>query len=151
VRFFLRTPSGAAGRGALIITAVGIVAGAVAFALAAAGGTTEAGGPPDGPALFSEVSSTNVEPGLSTILGDVNCDFDVDSIDAAFVLWAEAGVVDFMPCKKNANVNLDGFVNSLDAFLILQYHSDLVPALPPPVSSSIGPIEPVADSYRAGW
>lgn len=71
-----------------------------------------------------------VPPG--NVLGDVNCDGVVDSIDAVFVLWFNAGVLGILPCAKNADANQDGLINSLDALVILQFHAFLLPGLPPP-------------------
>jgi hypothetical protein len=62
----------------------------------------------------------------------VNCDRDIDSIDAFFVLWLESGVFSFVPCPENADVDLSDDVTSVDALLILQYHARLLRALPPP-------------------
>lgn len=53
------------------------------------------------------------------LLGDVNCDGRVNSIDAALVLQYTARLVTTLPCLSNGDMNGDGVVNSIDAFLIL--------------------------------
>ena len=62
--------------------------------------------------------------------GDVNCDSNVTSIDAALVLQREAGLLMSLRCQQNADVNGDGRTNSLDAVLILQYDAGLLDQLP---------------------
>jgi alpha-tubulin suppressor-like RCC1 family protein len=68
-------------------------------------------------------------PGL---LGDVNCDGFVNSIDAALVLQFSAGLIASLSCQGAADVNQDGTVNAIDAALILQYGAGLISNLPPP-------------------
>ena len=62
--------------------------------------------------------------------GDVNCDSNVTSIDAALVLQYDARLVTSLRCQQNADVNGDGRTNSLDAVLILQYDAGLLDELP---------------------
>ncbi len=69
--------------------------------------------------------------GPEGIIGDVSCDGNVNSIDAALVLQRDAGLLPQLPCSENADVNLDGSVNSLDAALILQHDAGFLPTLPP--------------------
>ncbi|MCH8103542.1 MAG: aryl-sulfate sulfotransferase [Chloroflexi bacterium] len=64
------------------------------------------------------------------IVGDVNCDGTVSSIDAALVLQYGAGLVSTLSCQDAADVNGDGSIDSLDAVLILQHAAGLLPALP---------------------
>ncbi len=52
--------------------------------------------------------------------GDANCDGNVDSVDAAVILQASAGLIDATPCPDVADVNFDYEVNSLDAAIVLQ-------------------------------
>jgi hypothetical protein len=61
--------------------------------------------------------------------GDVGCDGQVNSIDAALVLQYSAGLVTLLACQGAADVNGDGTVNALDAALILQYDAGLIPSL----------------------
>jgi hypothetical protein len=65
------------------------------------------------------------------VLGDVNCDGVVNSIDAALTLQHDAGMTISLGCPSGADVNEDGAANSLDAALILQYDAGLIPSLPP--------------------
>ena len=67
----------------------------------------------------------------SYVLGDVDCDGDVDSVDAQLVLQYEADLISSLPCQLNGDVNVDGTINSIDAALILQYHAGLIDDLPP--------------------
>lgn len=58
--------------------------------------------------------------------GDVNCDGEVDPIDAALILQLVAGLLDELPCGEHADVNGDGQVDSVDAALILQKAANLI-------------------------
>jgi alpha-tubulin suppressor-like RCC1 family protein len=62
--------------------------------------------------------------------GDVNCDENVNSIDAALVLQLGAGLLPSLECGEAADVNHDGSVNAIDAALILQHTAGLLPVLP---------------------
>ena len=62
--------------------------------------------------------------------GDVDCSGDVSPIDALLILQLTAGLIAYLPCQQNANVNGDGLVNAIDAQLILQYVAELIPSLP---------------------
>ena len=68
---------------------------------------------------------------LGDRLGDVNCDGDVSSIDAALILQLTAGVVAFLFCGEFGDVDGDGNVTSVDAAIILQFTAGLIPSLPP--------------------
>jgi hypothetical protein len=72
----------------------------------------------DGKALCKEE-----EPKLP---GDVDCDEDVDTIDAVLVLQLAAGLIDGLECPKNADLNGDEKIDSLDAAVILQIVAGLV-------------------------
>jgi hypothetical protein len=65
------------------------------------------------------------------LMGDANCDGQVDSVDASLVLQYDAGLSHSLPCPDLADVNQDGQINSLDASLILQYNAGLLYRLPP--------------------
>lgn len=62
--------------------------------------------------------------------GDVNCDHNVNSIDAALVLQLGAGLLSSLTCGAAADTNHDGQVNAIDAALILQYSAGLLTSLP---------------------
>ncbi len=66
---------------------------------------------------------TPVNAGL---LGDVDCDHDVDSIDAELVLQYEAGLIHSLSCFDNGDINHDGHVHSIDATIILQLAAGLI-------------------------
>ncbi len=62
-------------------------------------------------------------------LGDTDCDGEITSIDALFVLQFHAGLTPALPCPGAADVNEDGRVDSIDAALILQF--DACPLIEP--------------------
>ena len=57
--------------------------------------------------------------------GDVNCDREIDSIDAALVLQFNAGLITSVACPRVADVNQDDKVDSRDAAIILQIEAAL--------------------------
>jgi hypothetical protein len=58
--------------------------------------------------------------------GDVNCDEEVDPVDATIVLQYVAGLLDALPCPQNADVNDDGAIDAKDAMIILQMSAGLL-------------------------
>ncbi len=82
--------------------------------------------PTSGPTA-QPTSSPTAQP---QVLGDVNGDQSVSSIDAALVLQYTAGLLQTFAIPQNANVNCDGSVDSIDASLILQLVAGLLPAFP---------------------
>ncbi len=68
---------------------------------------------------------------LGDRLGDVNCDGDVSSIDAALLLQLTAGVITFLFCGDFGDVDGDGNTTSVDAAIILQFTAGLIPSPPP--------------------
>ena len=62
--------------------------------------------------------------------GDVTCDGETDTLDALWILWLAARMIETLPCPNGADTNLDGRVNTIDAALILQYRSGLIGSLP---------------------
>ena len=57
--------------------------------------------------------------------GDVNCDREIDSVDAALVLQFNAGLITSVACPRVADVNQDDKVDSRDAAIILQIEAAL--------------------------
>ncbi len=63
---------------------------------------------------------------VAYVLGDVNCDGEVDNLDAAIVLRYDAGIMDFTDDQfKRGDYNSDGEVNNVDAAMILRYDAGL--------------------------
>ncbi len=60
------------------------------------------------------------------VAGDADCDEDVDSIDAAYVLQFEARLLGEIACLDNADANHDGRVGAIDAAIILQTSAGLL-------------------------
>ena len=58
--------------------------------------------------------------------GDVDCDGDIDAIDAVLVLQYSAALIDGLECLKNADLNEDDSINALDASFILQMAAGLI-------------------------
>lgn len=65
-------------------------------------------------------------PNIELMIGDVNCDENINSIDSAFVLQFSAGLIDDLPCQSQADVNEDTNINAIDATLILQHSAGLI-------------------------
>lgn len=59
--------------------------------------------------------------------GDVNGNGEINSIDALWVLWEVAGIVDQVPLPEAADLNKDGRITAVDAALILQIEAGLIP------------------------
>jgi len=114
--------------------------------------------------LLSHVQSA------AKLLGDANCDQRVDSVDAAFVLQFEAGLLwpnranpePALPCPFNADVRGDGHITSINAALILQYSAGLLShldrivtltPLPPPLQPDTAQLARVEEARRSddGW
>ena len=81
----------------------------------------------------SDASSWNfgISSSLSTLIGDVNCDGEIDPVDAAVLLQFVAGIINSLPCPQNADVNENGATNATDASLILQFVAGIIDSLPP--------------------
>lgn len=58
------------------------------------------------------------------------CDETVTSVDALFILQAEAALTDSVACGFDGDVDADGDVDSIDAALTLQFVAGLLQALP---------------------
>lgn len=94
--------------------------------LAAAGLTMGGGGIA---ALGIEATDTS---GLAAkgITGDVNCNGEINSIDAALILQRTAGLTGPLVCDQAGDVNGDNILNAVDAALILQYGAGLIDGFP---------------------
>lgn len=64
---------------------------------------------------------------LSLPAGDVTCDGNINSIDAALELQVAAGLLVVLPCEGAADLDGSGSVNAIDALLILQIEAGLLP------------------------
>ena len=65
------------------------------------------------------------------LVGDANCDGNVNALDAAWILQFGAGLISSLPCPMGADANGNGTVNALDAALVLQFSAGLLSSLPP--------------------
>ena len=74
--------------------------------------------------IDAELSGTVV-----ILIGDANCNENVDSIDATVVLQFVAGLLGGLPCADAADTNGDGDITSVDATLILQFTAGLLDVL----------------------
>ena len=87
-------------------------------------GPTNTPGPTDTPAPATDTPvPPTATPVPDQICGDVDGDGEVSSLDALWVLWLDAGLVNsLLPSVEEgiADINRDGIVNSIDAALILQ-------------------------------
>lgn len=88
-------------------------------------------GPPTSTTVPPTATSAPPSPTPAGVIGDVDCNGSIDSIDAALVLQLTAGLVGSLSCEENADANEDGRVDSIDAALILQLTAGLLPFLPP--------------------
>ena len=74
----------------------------------------------------------NVPATPSVPTGDISCDGNVNSIDAALALQFGAGLLSSLACEAAGDVNEDGAIDALDAALILQFAASLLSELPCP-------------------
>jgi len=68
--------------------------------------------------------------GASGLLGDVNCDGQVNPLDAQFILQLVVGLLGSLPCPQNADVDGNGDIDSVDALLILQLDAGIIDDFP---------------------
>lgn len=99
--------------------------------------STQVPGPGPLPTTVLEPTSTAAQPAMSTPTatpslgsGDVNCDDNVNSIDAALLLQFIAGLLASLDCDDAADVNQNGAVDSIDVAIMLQFVAGLVARLP---------------------
>jgi disulfide bond formation protein DsbB len=85
--------------------------------------------PPPTPTATPTATPTPTTP--AGLVGDVDCDGSVTSIDAALILQLIAGFIASLPCQDAADVNEDGMITAVDATLILQFVAGLIGTLPP--------------------
>lgn len=78
--------------------------------------------------VYGNDESDQPEPPAPTIvIGDVNGDGEINTLDASLILKHEAAISDIEgDALKSADVNNDGSVNSIDASLILKYCAGLL-------------------------
>ena len=65
------------------------------------------------------------------LVGDVNCDGEVNAIDSVLILQLVAGMLDELACSENSDTNADGSTDAIDAALVLQLSAGLLGELPP--------------------
>ena len=75
-------------------------------------------------------------PPPEVTLGDVTGDGAVNSVDALWLLWYLAALLDTVPSPESMDVNVDGDANVVDAALILQLDAGLLHNLPPDASAA---------------
>jgi len=80
------------------------------------------------PTIAAALATPTTTPSLGR--GDVNCDDNVNSIDAALLLQFIAGLLASLDCDDAADVNQNGVVNSIDVAIMLQFVAGLVARLP---------------------
>ena len=84
-------------------------------------------------AVVAGSKTSGIDAGLSgaavVLIGDANCNENVDSIDATVVLQFVAGLLAGLPCADAADTNGDGDITSVDATLILQFTAGLLDVL----------------------
>lgn len=73
------------------------------------------------PTATPESTAEPPASGSDELPGDADCNGEIESIDAVYVLQYDARLIDLVPCPDNADKNGDGVINSLDAVLILQH------------------------------
>ncbi len=87
------------------------------------------------PTATTTPAATATPPGHG-LLGDVDCDSDVDSVDALLVLRDAAGLPHQGGCAAAGDVDCDGDEDTVDALFILRH----VAALPTSLPQGCGPI-----------
>jgi hypothetical protein len=102
---------------------VGPAAGDILFTILTTDASTwNFGFPTGGPGLF----------------GDVNCNGEIDPVDAQFILQFVAGIIHALPCPQNADVNHSGSTSPTDSLLILQLNAGIIDGFPAGASSGDG-------------
>ena len=65
-------------------------------------------------------------PTPEVLLGDVNCDGTLTSVDALLILQRVARLLQTLPCLEDGDIDEDGAITALDAVLILQHSAGLL-------------------------
>ena len=71
-------------------------------------------------------ATVTATPTSAIVWGDVNCDDQANSIDAALILQHGAALLNTLPCQEQADVNADRAINAIDASLVLQFVAGLI-------------------------
>ncbi|MCH8007369.1 MAG: dockerin type I repeat-containing protein [Chloroflexi bacterium] len=67
-----------------------------------------------------------IEKHEDELLGDADCSGELTSLDASWILQYSAELVDAVPCPELADVNQDGYVDAVDATIVLQKVAGLI-------------------------
>lgn len=89
--------------------------------------TPTASGAPTGSATATPTGT----PAAGGLSGDVDCDGDVDAVDAQKILQWRAGIIPDPPCLNLGDVDCDGDQDAADALKILQWKAFIPVTLPP--------------------
>ena len=89
-------------------------------------GTPPAPPTPRTPTRTPTATSTPTPTAPPVLLGDVDCNNEVNSLDALWILQLHAGEIASLDCEDGADVNCDGPIDSFDAEEILQIDGGLV-------------------------
>jgi hypothetical protein len=82
-------------------------------------------------ALMFGAKAERADAGLQFLMGDADCQGQVNSVDASIILQTTAGLLQTVPCARNAHLNSDALITSVDATILLQYVAGLVNQLTP--------------------
>lgn len=85
-------------------------------------------------------ASTTANP----LIGDFDCDADVDVVDSLLVLKRVAGLNEFESCVAVTDIDCDGDTDAVDALLMLRWVAKLSVTLPagcPAIGSQVTPLE----------
>src|SRR3989344_7575560 len=72
----------------------------------------------------------NPNVGNEMTLGDVDCNGNINSVDALQVLRKVAGLIDNLPCEESADVDGNNSINAVDALHILRFTAGLIDHFP---------------------
>jgi hypothetical protein len=73
-----------------------------------------------------EPATPTPTPTADGLPGDVNCDRQVNAIDAALILQFGAQLIASLPCQSNGDFNHNGVIDAVDAALALQVSAGLL-------------------------